>query len=88
MLYLVLEIFLWKLPMEQCFVNENFVIENNETIEICVNDEIMEENVNVQTETNRNPKNEREEQMKIIATLTLVSWPKQGLAKVRVKNEA
>jgi hypothetical protein len=44
--------------------------------------------VNVQTETNRNPKNEREEQMKIIATLTLVSWPKQGLAKVRVKNEA
>jgi hypothetical protein len=59
--------------MEQCFVNENFVIENNETIEICVNDEIMEENVNVQTETNRNPKNEREEQMKIIATLTLVS---------------
>jgi hypothetical protein len=31
-----------------------------------MNDEIMDlENVSVQTETSRNPKNEREEQMKI-----------------------
>jgi hypothetical protein len=30
-----------------------------------MNDEIMEENVSVQTETNKNLENEREEQMKI-----------------------
>jgi hypothetical protein len=30
-----------------------------------MNDEIMEENVSVQTRTNMNPKNEREKQMKI-----------------------
>jgi hypothetical protein len=35
--------------MEQSSTNENVVIRNNETIEICMNDEIMEENVNVQT---------------------------------------
>jgi hypothetical protein len=35
--------------MEQSSTNENVVIKNNETIEICMNDEIMEENVNVQT---------------------------------------
>jgi hypothetical protein len=33
--------------MEQSFIDENVVIENNETIEIYMNDEIMEENVNV-----------------------------------------
>jgi hypothetical protein len=33
---------------------------NNETIEISMNDEIMEENVNVQIKTSRNPKNEGE----------------------------
>ncbi len=47
MLYLAVEIFLWKLPMEQSFIDENVVIENNEKIEIYMNDEIMEENVNV-----------------------------------------
>ncbi len=47
--HLILEILLWKLPMEQSSTNENVVIRNNETIEICMNDEIMEENVNVQT---------------------------------------
>ncbi len=45
--------------MEQSFANENVAIENNEIIEICMNDEIMEENVSVQTKTRRNPKNER-----------------------------
>ncbi len=60
MLYLALEIFLWKLPMEQSFANENVIIENNEIIEICMNDESMEENVSVQIEISRNPKNERE----------------------------
>jgi hypothetical protein len=38
---------------------------NNETIEIFMNDDIMEENVNVQTETSKNPKNERKEEIKI-----------------------
>ncbi len=50
--------------MEHCFVDE-IVIRNNEIIEICMNDEIMEENVSVLIETNKNPKNEKEEQMKI-----------------------
>ncbi len=45
--YLALEIFLWKLPMEQSFTYENVVMGNNETIEIYMNDEIMEENVSV-----------------------------------------
>ncbi len=44
---LTVEIFLWKLPMEQSSTNENVIIGNNETIEICMNDEIMEENVSV-----------------------------------------
>jgi len=59
--YLTLKIFLWKLPIEQSSAYENVVIENNEIIEICMDDEIMEENRNVQTETNKNPKNEKEE---------------------------
>jgi hypothetical protein len=46
--------------MEQSFTNENVVIGNNETIEIYMNGEIMEENVNVQIETSRNLENERE----------------------------
>jgi hypothetical protein len=33
--------------MEQSSTYENVVIENNETIEIYTNDEIMEKNVNV-----------------------------------------
>jgi len=45
--YLVLEVFLWKLSMEQSFTYENVIMGNNETIEIYMNDEIMEENVNV-----------------------------------------
>jgi len=51
--------------MEQSSVDENVVMGNNETIKISVNDEIMKENVNVQIETNKNPKNEREEEMKL-----------------------
>jgi hypothetical protein len=46
--------------MEQSFTNGNVVIQNIETIETCMNEEIMEENVSVQTETNKNPKNEKE----------------------------
>ncbi len=46
---LALNILLWKPPMEQCFADENVVIGNNETIEIYMNDEIMEENVSVPT---------------------------------------
>ncbi len=63
-LYLVLEILLWKLLMEHCFVDE-IVIRNNEIIEICMNDEIMEENVSVLIKANKNLENEREERMKI-----------------------
>jgi len=33
-----------KLPMEQSSTDETVVIKNNETIEICMDDEIMEEN--------------------------------------------
>jgi hypothetical protein len=38
---------------------------NNEKIKISMNDEIMEEHVSVKAESRRNPKNEREEKMKI-----------------------
>jgi hypothetical protein len=51
--------------MEQSFAYGNVVMVNNETIEISMNDEIMEENVSVQTKTNKNPKNAKEEEMKI-----------------------
>jgi hypothetical protein len=51
--------------MEQSSVDENIVMGNNETIEIFMNDEIMEENVSVQIETNKNLENEKEEEMKI-----------------------
>jgi hypothetical protein len=51
--------------MERSFTNENVVMGNDETIEIYVNHKIMEKNVNAQTKINRNPKNEKEEQMKI-----------------------
>ncbi len=47
--YLARKIFLWKLPMEQSSTNENVVMGNNETIEIYMNDQIMEENMCVQT---------------------------------------
>jgi hypothetical protein len=33
--------------MEQSFTNENVLMRNNETIEIYMNDEIMEENISV-----------------------------------------
>ncbi len=39
--YLGLKIFLWKLTIGQFSTDENVVIQNNETIEICMNDEIM-----------------------------------------------
>jgi hypothetical protein len=51
--------------MEHSSVDENVILGNNETIEIYVDDEIVEENVSVQIEKNRNPKNEREVQVKI-----------------------
>jgi hypothetical protein len=41
--------------MEQSFADQNVVMGNNETIEISMNDEIMEQNVNVQTKTSKNP---------------------------------
>ncbi len=59
---------LWKLPVEQSFVNENVISENNEIIEISMNDVVLEdgfeENPSVQTETSRIPKNGSEEIMK------------------------
>jgi hypothetical protein len=33
--------------MEQSSTDENVVMGNNQTIEICMNDEIMEENANI-----------------------------------------
>jgi hypothetical protein len=51
--------------MEQSSIDENVVMGNNETIEIFMNDEIMEEIVSVQIETNMNLENEKEEEMKI-----------------------
>jgi hypothetical protein len=47
--------------MEYSFIDENVVMGNNEIIKISINDEIMEENVSVQTKT----RNEKEEEMKI-----------------------
>lgn len=56
-----LDIFSWKLLMEQSFANENITSGNNEIIKVCVNDVILEEkskgNPSVQTKTRRNPKN-------------------------------
>jgi hypothetical protein len=51
--------------MEQSSTNENVVSGNNEMIEICMNGEIMEEHVSVQIEISKNPKNEKEKEMKI-----------------------
>jgi hypothetical protein len=53
------------MPMEQSSTYENVVMGNNETIRISMNDKIMEENVNVETKTSKNPKNEKEEEMKM-----------------------
>jgi len=54
--------------MEQSSTNENVMSGNNETIEICMNDVILEnrskENPSVQIETSRNPKNGNEKIMK------------------------
>ncbi len=54
--------------MEQSFVNENVINENNEIIEICMNYVVLEdgfeENPSVQIETSRIPKNGSEEIMK------------------------
>jgi hypothetical protein len=54
--------------MEQSFANENVINGNNETIEICINDVVLEdkfeENPNVQIETSRNLQNGSEEIMK------------------------
>ncbi len=50
---------LWKLSMEQSFVNENIVTGKNETIEICMIDVILEdkskENPIMHTKTSKNP---------------------------------
>jgi hypothetical protein len=51
--------------MEQSSTNANVVIGNNETIEIFMNDDSMEKYVSVQTKTSKNPKNEREKEIKI-----------------------
>jgi hypothetical protein len=51
--------------MEQSSIDENIVIRNNETIETCMNDEIMEENVSVRTKTSKGLENEKKQQMKI-----------------------
>jgi hypothetical protein len=54
--------------MEQSFANENVVSGNNETIDICMNEVVLEdkseESPSVQTKTGRNPENGREEIMK------------------------
>jgi hypothetical protein len=54
--------------MEQSSANENMISGNNETIEICINDVVLEdmyeENPNVQIETSSNLKNGSEEIMK------------------------
>jgi hypothetical protein len=50
--------------MEQSFKDENVVSGNNETIEIYMNDGIMKKK-SVQIETSKNPKNKRNEEMKI-----------------------
>jgi hypothetical protein len=54
--------------MEQFSTNENMISGNNETIEICINnvilEDLFEENPNVQTETSRNLKNDKEKIMK------------------------
>jgi hypothetical protein len=59
--------------MEQSFVDENVVIRNNETLEIYMDDEIMEENWNARKKTSRNPKNEKkktnEDKLKKIACI-------------------
>jgi len=47
--------------MEHSFIDENVVMGNKQIIKISINDEIMEENVSVQTKTS----NEKEEEMKI-----------------------
>jgi hypothetical protein len=45
--------------MEQPFANENVISGKNETIQICMNDVVLEdgyeENPSVQTKTSRNP---------------------------------
>jgi len=50
--------------MEQFSTNENMISGNNETIEICINDVILEnlfeENPNVQTKTSSNLENDNE----------------------------
>jgi hypothetical protein len=54
--------------MEQYFANENVISGNNETIEICMNDVVLEdrfeENPSVQIEIIRNPENGNEEIIK------------------------
>jgi hypothetical protein len=54
--------------MEQSSANDNMISGNNEAIEICMNDIVLEdgyrENPSVQIETNMNPKNGNEQIMK------------------------
>ncbi len=54
---------------------------NNEIIEIFMNDDISEKNVSVQIETSKNPKNEKEEQMKIKSKklhAQKINWQQHG----------
>jgi hypothetical protein len=44
---------------------KNVVMGNNETIEICMNDEIIEENVSVQIKISQNLENEKKTEIKI-----------------------
>jgi hypothetical protein len=41
--------------MEHSSLDANVISGNTETIKICMNDGIMEENVSVQTKTRKNP---------------------------------
>ncbi len=54
--------------MEQSSTNENVISGNNETIETCMNDVVLEdrfeENPSVQTEASMNPKHGSEEILK------------------------
>jgi hypothetical protein len=55
--------------MDHSSIDENIISPNNETIEICMNDIIMEEqfekNISLQTKGNKNQKKETKEVMKI-----------------------
>jgi hypothetical protein len=75
--------------MEQFSTNENVINGNNETIEICMNDVVLEngyeEIPSVQIETIRNPKNGSEkimkENLKNLHAQRKISKPKESMVK-------